>query len=53
MIVVTFEKWLITLKKCAAKRGIKLPKSDLYYRFYFDNNDTPLGAVYQIEDELS
>jgi hypothetical protein len=50
MPAVSFDQWMKTLRACAKRHGIELKGSAQDHRVYYDNGDTPYGAVLQIKE---
>ena len=47
---VSFVEWLNSLKRCAEKHSVSLNENDLDNKVFYDNGDTPIGAVRLIQD---
>lgn len=47
---VSFEEWLAILHRCAARHGVELTGSDDDHRVFYDNDNTPYGAVMLIDE---
>lgn len=48
MIVVSFEQWLVTLRRCAERHGVELDANDARHRYFYDVGNTPYGTVMEI-----
>jgi len=51
MWTVSFEDWIKTMRAYAKREGVHLTSSsDNAYYHYYDQGDTPLGAVSDIDN---
>lgn len=48
MMIVSFERWMEILRRAGGREGVDLDQDDAAYRHYFDQGDTPRGALFDI-----
>ena len=50
MVEVSFKVWMEALRRAAKRRDIRLEERDEVHLKYYNRNDTPYGALMDIED---